>query len=114
MLNDRRIAEYLEEIREEVCRHCIERPDDGPPCWPVGKSCGVERNLPRIIEAIHAGRGSNLEPYVDHLHHDVCDLCEARDSEDCPCPLEYLQVLVIEAIAAVDERRPGPVWPITC
>ena len=26
------LEEYLQEIREQVCVHCIERPPGGPPC----------------------------------------------------------------------------------
>ena len=38
--------------------------------------------------------------------------CESRDTEECPCPLDYLHVLAVQAIDEVDrerQQRPSPV-----
>ncbi len=36
------LNEYLDEIRQEVCTRCMERPPGGPPCAPWGNN--VESN----------------------------------------------------------------------
>jgi hypothetical protein len=46
-----------------------------------------------------------MEPYIDHFHDDVCMHCANRGTEQCPCPLEFLLVLAVQAIEAVDQRR---------
>jgi len=38
MYSDPEMAEYLKEIRDQVCSRCIEKPPGGPPCAPLGKS----------------------------------------------------------------------------
>jgi hypothetical protein len=99
------LEEYMEEIREQVCSRCIERPPGGPPCLPLGKRCGVELNLRQLVDAVHCEHSDWMEPYINHFHEDVCAHCERRQSEHCPCALEYLLELAVEAIESVDERR---------
>ncbi len=99
------LQEYVDEIRQEVCSRCIERPPGGPPCAPLGKRCGFELNLERLIEAVHGVHSNSLDPYIDVFHDHVCAHCAHRTTKQCPCPLEYLLLLAVEAIEAVDDRR---------
>lgn len=97
--------EYLDEIREHVCSRCIERPLEGPPCAPLGKRCGIEVNLNRLVDAVHTVQSSSIDPYVPVFHAHVCEHCTSRPTSQCPCALDYLFLLAVEAIEAVDERR---------
>ena len=99
------LQEYLEEIRHQVCSRCIERPPGGPPCAPLGKRCGIELNLERLVEAVHAVGSKSLDPYIEVFHDHVCEHCANRTTSQCPCPLEYLLLLAVEAIETVDDRR---------
>jgi hypothetical protein len=99
------LEEYRTEIRNRLCRHCIERPPGGPPCAPRGKRCGVELHLEALVAVAHAATSNCIDPYADHLHDDVCASCQLRASPHCPCPLDYLLPLAIEAVEAVDQRR---------
>jgi hypothetical protein len=99
------LDEYLLEIRERVCSRCIEKPPGGPPCAPLGKRCGIELHLPRLVETVHQQQSPTMEPYIQHFHDEICAFCENRSSEQCPCALDYLLLLAVEAIEAVDERR---------
>jgi hypothetical protein len=105
MYTEEQLAEYMDEIRSEVCTRCIERPPGGPPCAPLGKRCGVELNLPQIVDAVHAKYSSQMGPYTTNFHEMVCTQCANRTTEQCPCPMEYLLILAVQAIEAVDERR---------
>ena len=98
------LAEYMAEIRESVCTRCVERPPGGPPCLPRGKRCGVEMNLKELVDAVHHEHSSWMGPYVDRFHEDVCAHCENRPTAQCPCALDYLLQLAVEAIEAVDAR----------
>ena len=105
MYTEERLAEYMDEIRKNVCSVCIERRPGAPPCLPQGKRCGIELNLPSFIEAVHEVHSDSIGPYVDNLHRRVCTCCAIRDTEQCPCPMDYLLVLVVQAVETVDMRR---------
>jgi hypothetical protein len=99
------LQEYMEEIRAQVCSHCVERPPGGPPCAPLGKMCGLELHLSSYLEAIHEVDSPLIEPYLDNLHRRVCSHCPRQGHEGCPCPLDYLLVLLVQAVETVDQRR---------
>jgi hypothetical protein len=98
-------TEYLDEIRKQVCAFCIERPPGGPPCAPLGKQCGIELHLPQLIDAIHEVHSPSIAPYLDHNREKICQKCAFLHSSICPCPMDYLAVLLVQAVEAVDERR---------
>jgi hypothetical protein len=98
------VEEYLDEIRREVCSRCVERPPGGPPCEPLGKRCGVELHLPRLIDSIHEVHSDLIEPYLTNNRRQVCAHCARLGSDCCPCPMDYLSVLIVQAVEAVDER----------
>ena len=100
-------AEYLEEIRKQVCSRCVERPSGGPPCEPLGKFCGVELHLPELIESIRRVHSPLMRPYLEQNRHEICSRCDFLHSSVCPCPMDYLAMLIVEAIETVDRRR-GP------
>ena len=99
------LDEYMAEIRDQVCSRCIERPPDAPPCEPQGKRCGIELHLAEIVELTHRTRSRAMDPYIDHFHNEVCSHCANRTTDQCPCPLDPLLLLAIEAIETVDQRR---------
>jgi len=107
------LTEYLEEIRKQVCSRCVERPSGGPPCAPLGKECGVELHLPEIVKAIHEVRSNSIGPYLDNNRAKVCETCALHHSSVCPCPMDYLAVLLVQAVETVDERNQEQAEPIS-
>ena len=106
MISQTELQEYLEEIREQVCSRCVERPEGGPPCGPLGKPCGIELHLPQLIDAVHNVQSDWLSPYLASNREKICPHCPFRwDSYHCPCPMEELIGLIVPAIEAVDRRR---------
>ena len=105
MYTQAELEEYLAEIRQQVCSRCIDRPPGGPPCGPLGKNCGIELHLPEIVEVAHAARSRVMDPYIERFHSEVCPMCAVRPTRHCPCPLDPLLLLAIEAIETVDERH---------
>jgi hypothetical protein len=105
MLTEQELAEYLGEIREQVCSRCPERPPGGPPCAPLGKECGVEMHLPQLIDSIHAVQSQRIDAYLALNRMEICTHCAFLHSSLCPCPMDYLAVLIVEAVEAVDQRR---------
>jgi hypothetical protein len=98
------LDEYLQELRARVCSRCIERPEGGPPCAPLGKRCGIEMHLPDFIEVVHGVDSVRIDPYLVSLHDNICGNCTESTTSECPCPLKYLLPLAVEAIETVDGR----------
>jgi len=105
MITQAELAEYRDEIRQNVCSRCVERPEEGPPCEPLGKMCGVELHLPEIIESIHGVHSNRIQSYLNHNREEICEKCAFLHSSFCPCPMDYLAVLLVQAVETVDERR---------
>jgi hypothetical protein len=99
------LAEYLAEICENVCSRCVERPVGGPPCLPLGKECGVELHLPELIRSIHEVKSPRIAPYLEHDRQEICTNCALLHGSTCPCPMDLLSVLLVQAVETVDQRR---------
>ncbi len=104
MYTPEQAKEYQDEIREQVCSRCIERPAGGPPCAPLGKMCGLELHLTRFLKAVHEVESPFIAPYLEHNRCEICADCENKGRSDCPCPMDYLSVLAVQAIETVDQR----------
>jgi hypothetical protein len=105
MIADSELQEYLDEIRRHVCRYCVERPPGGPPCRLAGKACGVEMHLPQLVESVRQVHNDLLDPYVQHNRREICTHCTFLHSAICPCPMDYLAALLVEAVETVDQRK---------
>jgi hypothetical protein len=105
MVSQAQLNEYLDEIRKQVCSRCVERPPGGPPCAPLGKVCGIEAHLAEIIDSIHENNSGLIKPYLETNRKHVCQECTFLHSSTCPCPMDYLVVLLVEAVETVDARR---------
>jgi hypothetical protein len=77
----------------------------------LGKNCGVELHLAEIVTAIKEVRSDWIEPYLNHNRHCVCEACDLHHSGDCPCPMDYLAVLLVQAVESVDKRRQETLQP---
>jgi hypothetical protein len=105
MLAEAEIQEFLDQIRQDVCSICVERPSGGPPCVPLGKNCGVELHLPQLIDAVREVKSGLLQPYLDHNRHQICEKCAFLHSSICPCPMDYLLSPIVDAVETVEARR---------
>jgi hypothetical protein len=99
------LNEYADALRAGVCSHCIERLPNGPPCGPLGKGCGIELHLAELVTMCHNTDSRLIDPYIELLHEAICPTCALRHSDDCPCPLDYLLQLAIEAIESTEALR---------
>jgi hypothetical protein len=70
------LKEYLDEIREQVCSRCPGWPPEG--CAELGEDCGIEWQLPLLIDAIHEARGDQAVPEVE----EVCARCDLLHGTD--------------------------------
>jgi hypothetical protein len=105
MLARANYAEYLLEVREQVCARCPERVAGRPPFRPQCRQCGIELQLPQIVESIRdaGGRLSEFDPAP--ARRAVCSRCVCLEGGTCPCPAAPLSEWVVRAVLAVEERR---------
>lgn len=99
------LADYRAELRAEVCSRCIERHSGAQPCGEVGGGCGLELHLAELVEMCRTTDSALIDPYIESLHENICAHCERHDKPVCPCPLDYLLQLAVEAIERVERRR---------
>jgi hypothetical protein len=99
------LDEYRAALRAEVCSHCIERLPDAPPCAPLGKGCGIEQHLEELVKLCRTTESALIDPYIEKLHELICPTCKDKESPSCPCPLDYLLQLAVEAVEKVEHRR---------
>ena len=88
-----------------MCSRCIERGPNCPPCAPHDKPCGIEAHLSELVELCRTTDSNQMATYVDKLHELICPTCANKDSSTCPCPLDYLLQLAVEAVERVESRR---------
>jgi len=105
MDNQDYLDEYRTQLREEVCSRCIEGLPNAPPCGPLGRGCGIERHLTGLVEICRTTDSALIDPYIEKLHDEICSSCEYKDRPACPCPLDYLLQLAVEAVERVQRRR---------
>jgi hypothetical protein len=61
-------------------------------------------HLAALIDAIHEVHSDSIAPYLEHNRHKICETCAFLHSSICPCPMDYLSVLLVQAVEAVDQR----------
>jgi len=67
--------------------------------------CGVELHLVDLVDSIHEVHSTRIQRYLNHNREEICGKCALLHSSCCPCPMDYLAVLVVQAVETVDERR---------
>jgi hypothetical protein len=105
MLTQAEHDEYLAELRSQVCSRCIQRGPDCPPCAPHNQPCGIEQHLPELVEICRTTDSIQMADYIDKLHELICTDCAYKDTAACPCPLDYLLQLAVQAVETVERRR---------
>jgi hypothetical protein len=96
-------AAYLAAVREQVCAQCPQRQPDRPPFTAVCRRCGVELQLPRIVESIRDRALPEVGPTPPRGL--VCARCDCLGGGNCPCAVAPLADRVVRAVRTVDERR---------
>jgi hypothetical protein len=105
MLAEADVRDYLDEIRKETCSRCVERPRGGPRCAPLGKQCGVQMHRRQLVDALHEAHSELIDPPLDNNRRKACRDCAFLGSDCCPCPMNCLVALVVQAVESVDKCR---------
>jgi hypothetical protein len=93
------VVEYLNEIREEACRHCAREIIDDPSSGPGNTPCGKELPLEQLLETI------TLPVSEEDSCADGSDREGPPHADFCPCPKEKLAHLAVDAAETLEQRR---------
>lgn len=99
-------------LMEGVCRFCVDRQEDGPPCIIEGTPCCVFGHIEPLTDAVLDSFETDMRPYLLKVRQKVCNICEHQHAdgscdlrEETLCPLNNYLPLVVEAI---ESARYGP------
>ena len=98
------MEEYLDALRMQVCRHCIDARDDGRCTLPVERPCPVERFHAKVVRSVLMTTSDLYSDYVSALRRDVCSRCDYGDAASCidrehlDCALDRYLPIVIDTI----------------
>jgi hypothetical protein len=102
-----RAQAYLEAIREQVCRVCLDQADDGS-CGLSRRTCAIEAHLPRLATVLAGIHSPRMDEYDAAVRAEICPSCAQQDAQgDCPvrdasdCALLTYLPLVLDAIESV-------------
>jgi hypothetical protein len=107
-----RYRPYQEAIRRRVCAICLDGADDGACGLSPPLVCGIDENIPRLVDAILEVRSRQDDAYAAAVEAKVCSHCSHRDERglcrlrrDGRCTVSVYLPLVIEAIDEVERRH---------
>jgi hypothetical protein len=107
--------DYREAIRQRVCAVCLDGADDGRCGLAVPATCAIDEHLPRLVDVVRDVSEAHSSGYAAAVESRVCSHCRHRDAlglchlrRDGRCALAVYLPLLIEAIAEVEARNPGP------
>jgi hypothetical protein len=69
-------------------------------------------HLPELIDSIHAVQSQRIDPYLAHNRMEICTRCDFLHNSMCRCPMDYLAVLLVQAVETVDKRREEARQPV--
>jgi hypothetical protein len=95
---------FLEEIRSNVCSHCIDANEMGRCTLPSESRCPMELYPKMIVRAIGTVHSDKYPEYVSALRTHVCRHCTYGSLEDCAlrtqldCALDRYYPMVIDVV----------------
>ena len=107
-----RYRPYRDAIQRRVCAICLDGADDGTCGLSSPLLCGIDRNIPRLVDAIREVRSRHDGAYAAAVEAQVCSHCPHRDElglcrlrRDGQCTVSVYLPLVVEAIEEVERRH---------
>jgi hypothetical protein len=96
--------QFIDEIRQKVCRDCSKSDANGKCLAAPGTECVLERYLSHVTKALESAHGGSVDDYLVSLRTEICAVCsEKSESGYCytndsfGCPLESFFQTVAKA-----------------
>lgn len=102
-------------VRNQLCSICNKRTVEGVCGDQQPELCSLFALFPLVAQAILATESSNIQPYMDAIHENVCAVCidqrldgTCSQREEKRCALDSCMPQVVGAIEEAIGRRLGP------
>ncbi len=107
-LNEEAYRSFREALRRRVCSVCLDGADDGSCGLAGGRTCAIERDLPRLVQTVLAVRSGRMDEYVAAVEAHICGRCTDQDARGLcrlrqkgECALSTYLPLIVDAIEEV-------------
>jgi hypothetical protein len=102
-------------VRNQLCSICNKRTVEGICGDEQPERCSLFALFPLVAQAIMATEASNIQPYIDAIHENVCAVCidqrldgTCSQREEKRCALDSCMPQIVEAIEEAIGRKLGP------
>jgi hypothetical protein len=99
---------FWEALQRRVCSVCLDGADDGSCGLGGDRTCVIERDLPRLVEAVLAVHSGRMDEYVAAVEAQICGRCTEQDAQGLcqlrqkgECALSTYLPLIVDAIEEV-------------
>ncbi len=109
---ERSLEELETIIRDQVCRVCSDRKNDGTCGLEEPGQCALFRMFPQVARAVQSTHSDDIRDYVQAIRDQVCTVCEAQEAdgscetrENVACALDAYLLLIVDAIEEATGRK---------
>lgn len=109
---ERSLEELETIIRDQVCRVCSDRKNDGTCGLEDPGRCALFRMFPQVARAVQSTHSDDIRDYVQAIRDQVCTVCEEQaldgsceTRENVACSLDAYLLLIVDAIEEATGRK---------
>jgi hypothetical protein len=109
---ERSLEELEKIVREQICRVCSDRKEDGACGLEDPGQCALFRMFPQVARAIQSTHSDDIRDYVRALREQVCSVCQMQEPdgscetrENVACALDAYLLLIVDAIEEATGRK---------
>jgi hypothetical protein len=109
---ERSLEELERIVRDQICRVCSDRKEDGSCGLEEPETCALFRLFPQVARAIQTTHSDDIRDYVRAIREQVCTICQQQaldgtceTRETVACALDAYLLLVVDAIEEATGRK---------
>jgi len=109
---ERSLEELERIVRDQICRVCSDRKEDGSCGLEEPATCALFRLFPQVARAIQSTHSDDIRDYVRAIREQVCTICQQQaldgtceTRESVACALDAYLLLVVDAIEEATGRK---------
>ena len=109
---ERSLEELERIVRDQICRVCSDRKEDGSCGLEEPETCALFSLFPEVARAIQTTHSDDIRDYVRAIREQVCTICHqqalngtCKTRESVACALDAYLLLVVDAIEEATGRK---------
>jgi hypothetical protein len=109
---ERSLEELETIIRDQVCRVCSDRQNDGTCGLEDPGRCALFSMFPQVARAVQSTHSDDIRDYIQAIRDQVCRVCQEQAAdgscetrENVACALDAYLLLIVDAIEEATGRK---------